>query len=339
MRSSQDPAAPVGDHLLLLPPERHVLAERNETTHDTGVSATLVDLFDEQVATRRDAVALDYEGRQWTYGEFDSSVNRLARHLISLGVGPEDRVALAVRRSPELLVGMYAIAKTGAAYVPVDPEQPAERNAYILDTAAPAAIVTTSTDPVGHGQVRVVELDRVDLSDVADTQVTDIERTAPLRPDHTAYVIFTSGSTGRPKGVAVPHAAIVNQLLWKRSFFGLGPDDAVLLKTAATFDLSVWEFWSALTSGARLVVATADGHQDPDYLLGLLRDQQRHHVAHRSVDAVDAHDRGGGPAFPVAASRPRDRRGPAGVRWRSSSARRIRRRCTTCTDRPRPRCR
>ncbi|NME81502.1 amino acid adenylation domain-containing protein, partial [Rhodococcus sp. 105337] len=269
----EDPAAPVGDHLLLLPSERHVLAERNETTHDTGASATLVDLFDEQVDTRREAVALDYEGRQWTYGEFDSSVNRLARHLISLGVGPEDRVALAVRRSPELLVGMYAIAKTGAAYVPVDPAQPAERNAYILDTAAPAAIVTTSADPVGHGQVRVVELDRVDLSDVADTQVTDVERTAPLRPHHTAYVIFTSGSTGRPKGVAVPHAAIVNQLLWKRSFFGLGSDDAVLLKTVATFDLSVWEFWSALTSGARLVVATADGHQDPDYLLGLLRDR------------------------------------------------------------------
>ncbi|WP_296548972.1 non-ribosomal peptide synthetase, partial [Rhodococcus sp. (in: high G+C Gram-positive bacteria)] len=269
----EDPAAPVGDHVLLLPSERHVLAERNETAHDTGVSATLVDLFDEQVATRRDAVALDYEGRQWTYGEFDSSVNRLARHLISLGVGPEDRVALAIRRSPELLVGMYAIAKTGAAYVPVDPAQPAERNAYILDTAAPAAIVTTGADRIDHGQVRVVELDRVDLSDVADTQVTDAERTAPLRPDHTAYVIFTSGSTGRPKGVAVPHAAIVNQLLWKRSFFGLGPDDAVLLKTVATFDLSVWEFWSALTSGARVVVATADGHQDPDYLLGLLRDR------------------------------------------------------------------
>src|SRR5690606_6500399 len=99
-------------------------------------------------------------------------------------------------------------------------------------------------------------------------------RSAPLRPGNTAYVIFTSGSTGRPKGVAVSHAAIVNQLLWKREYFGIGADDAVLLKTVATFDLSVWEFWSALTSGARLVIATADGHRDPDYLLALLRDEQ-----------------------------------------------------------------
>ncbi|MCK8675774.1 AMP-binding protein, partial [Rhodococcus sp. HM1] len=90
-------------------------------------------------------------------------------------------------------------------------------------------------------------------------------------PEHTAYVIFTSGSTGRPKGVAVPHRAVANQLVWKVAAFGLGPDDAVLLKTAATFDLSVWEFWSALVSGGRLVVAEAEGHRDPGYLLGLMR--------------------------------------------------------------------
>ncbi|WP_413247765.1 non-ribosomal peptide synthase/polyketide synthase [Rhodococcus sp. Z13] len=269
------PTAPVGDHALLLPTERReVLTAWNDTAHDTGRPVTLVDLFDEQVAAHRDTVALVYEGRQWTYGEFDAEVNRLARHLVGLGVGPEDRVALVIRRSPELLVGMYAIAKSGAAYVPVDPDQPSERNSYILDTAAPAAIVTTSTDRVEYGTVPVIEIDGLDLTDVADGPVTDAERVVPLRPRNTAYVIFTSGSTGRPKGVAVPHSAIVNQLLWKRDHFGLGPDDAVLLKTVATFDLSVWEFWSALTSGGRIVIATADGHRDPDYLLQLLREQQ-----------------------------------------------------------------
>ncbi|MCB8909519.1 non-ribosomal peptide synthase/polyketide synthase [Rhodococcus rhodochrous] len=271
----ESPALPVGDHVLLLPQERDaVLGAWNDTAHGTDTGATLVGLFDEQVAAHRDDVALVYEGRQWTYGEFDSSVNRLARHLLGLGVGPEDRVALAIRRSPELLVGMYAIAKTGAAYVPVDPDQPAERNTYILDTAAPVAIVTTSGDRVEHGTAPVVELDRLDLAGLSGDPITDDDRPAPLRPGNTAYVIFTSGSTGRPKGVAVSHAAIVNQLLWKREHFGIGSDDAVLLKTVATFDLSVWEFWSALTSGARLVIATADGHRDPDYLLALLRDEQ-----------------------------------------------------------------
>ncbi|MGA4689811.1 non-ribosomal peptide synthase/polyketide synthase [Rhodococcus sp. AB351] len=271
----ESPALPVGDHALLLPQERDaVLGAWNDTAHGTDTGATLVGLFDEQVAAHRDDVALVYEGRRWTYGEFDSSVNRLARHLLGLGVGPEDRVALAIRRSPELLVGMYAIAKTGAAYVPVDPDQPAERNTYILDTAAPVAIVTTSGDRVEHGTAPVVELDGLDLAGLSDDPITDDDRPAPLRPDNTAYVIFTSGSTGRPKGVAVSHAAIVNQLLWKREYFGIGSDDAVLLKTVATFDLSVWEFWSALTSGARLVIATADGHRDPDHLLALLRDEQ-----------------------------------------------------------------
>ncbi|UPW05630.1 non-ribosomal peptide synthase/polyketide synthase [Rhodococcus pyridinivorans] len=271
----ESPALPVGDHALLLPQERDtVLGAWNDTAHGTDPGATLVGLFDEQVAAHRDDVAIVYEGRRWTYGEFDSSVNRLARHLLGLGVGPEDRVALAIRRSPELLVGMYAIAKTGAAYVPVDPDQPAERNTYILDTAAPVAIVTTSGDRVEHATAPVVELDGLDLAGLSDDPITDDDRSAPLRPGNTAYVIFTSGSTGRPKGVAVSHAAIVNQLLWKREYFGIGADDAVLLKTVATFDLSVWEFWSALTSGARLVIATADGHRDPDYLLALLRDEQ-----------------------------------------------------------------
>uniref|UniRef100_UPI000B2E34AF amino acid adenylation domain-containing protein n=1 Tax=Rhodococcus ruber TaxID=1830 RepID=UPI000B2E34AF len=271
----QAPDVPVGEHPVLLAREEHdVLAAWNDTAHETGAAATLVDLFDEQVRRDPGAVALVYEGAAVTYGEFDARVNRLARHLIAQGVGPEDRVALIVRRTPELVVGMYAIAKAGGAYVPLDPDQPAERNAYILDTAAPTCVVTVAADRIDVPGVPVVELDRVDLSGLPDTPVTGAERRAPLRSANTAYVIFTSGSTGRPKGVAVPHSAVVNQMLWKRDAFALGPDDAVLLKTVATFDLSVWEFWSALTSGARLVIATADGHRDPDYLLRLLRDER-----------------------------------------------------------------
>ncbi|WP_155738879.1 condensation domain-containing protein, partial [Rhodococcus pyridinivorans] len=261
-----DPALPVGDLTLLDTVETaRVLEAWNDTTHPTR-SATLVDLFDEQVSRVPDAPALVFEGESLTYSEFDARVNRLARRLISEGVGPESTVALAMRRSVELLVGMYAVVKAGGVYVPVDPDQPDERNAYILDTAAPVVVLSTERDEFtapGEKSVPILLLDSLDLSELSAVPVTDTERIAPLRASNTAYVIFTSGSTGRPKGVAVPHAAIVNQLLWKREYFGLGVDDAVLLKTVATFDLSVWEFWSALVSGGRVVIASADGHRDP----------------------------------------------------------------------------
>ncbi|MCT7294319.1 amino acid adenylation domain-containing protein, partial [Rhodococcus sp. PAE-6] len=271
-----DPALPVGDLPLLDTVETaRVLEAWNDTVHPTA-SATLVDLFDEQVSRVPDATALVFEGESLTYAEFDARVNRLARKLVSLGVGPESTVALAMRRSVELLVGMYAVVKAGGVYVPVDPDQPDERNAYILDTAAPVVILSTERDEFtapGEKSVSTLFLDSLDLSELSAAPVTDTERIAPLRASNTAYVIFTSGSTGRPKGVAVPHAAIVNQLLWKREHFELGTDDAVLLKTVATFDLSVWEFWSALVSGGRVVIASADGHRDPAYLNRLLTEQ------------------------------------------------------------------
>ncbi|WP_432421115.1 amino acid adenylation domain-containing protein, partial [Nocardia cyriacigeorgica] len=285
-----------------------------------------------------------------TYRALDERVNQLARYLIAQGVGPETRVALALRRSVDLVVAMYAVSRAGGAYVPVDPDQPAARTKYILATADPVCVLTnaaagfgsatagvtagfdaatadaapgsdsatsnaaagldTVTADVAAGSdsatadaasgfgaatpeialeldaavadgvgdagpltVPVVSLDELDLAAFDAAPVTDADRVLPLRADHAAYVIFTSGSTGRPKGVVVPHGAIVNQLRWKTDEFGLTADDAVLLKTAATFDLSVWEFWSAAACAGRLVVAAPDGHRDPAYLAELIADQ------------------------------------------------------------------
>ncbi|WP_148090682.1 amino acid adenylation domain-containing protein, partial [Rhodococcus ruber] len=137
-------------------------------------------------------------------------------------------------------------------------------------------VLTTGRDGFevpGEGSVRTLAIDTADLSALSGAPVADAERRAPLRASNTAYVIFTSGSTGRPKGVAVPHGAVVNQLVWKRAEYALGADDAVLLKTAATFDLSVWEFWSALVCGGRVVIAAPDGHRDPGYLNTLMAEQ------------------------------------------------------------------
>ncbi|MGF7119706.1 non-ribosomal peptide synthase/polyketide synthase [Rhodococcus sp. BE178] len=269
------PEMPVGDVDLLDVGERaHLLAGRNATAHRTE-PATLVDLFDAQVAATPDAVALVSGDERLTYAEFDARVNRLARHLIGRGVGPESLVGLAIRRSVDLLVGMYAIAKTGGAYVPVDPDQPAERIGYVLDAAAPVCVLSTSRDGFADTDSwPVLEIDTLDLAAYPGAPVADTERLAPLRPESTAYVIFTSGSTGRPKGVAVAHTAIVNQLRWMRHEYALDGTDAALLKTAATFDLSVWEFWSMATCGGRLVIAAPDGHRDPGYLLDVLRGEQ-----------------------------------------------------------------
>ncbi|MEU5844568.1 amino acid adenylation domain-containing protein, partial [Rhodococcus sp. NPDC047139] len=267
-----DSSVTVGAVHLLDPAERHrMLVQWNDTAHPVDDSSTLVSLYEEQVAASPEAIALVAGDEEVTYRELDSRVNRLARYLIGRGVGPESLVGLAIRRSIDLVVGMYAISKTGAAYVPIDPDQPAERIATIVASADPLCIVSTERDRfTGHGSCSSILIDTLDVSAVSDAPIRVEERPAPLRPANTAYVIFTSGSTGRPKGVAVSHGAVANQLLWKRDRFGMGPDDAVLLKTVATFDLSVWEFWSAAVCGGRLVVADADGHRDPGYLVRLM---------------------------------------------------------------------
>nr|WP_245554182.1 non-ribosomal peptide synthetase [Nocardia takedensis] len=273
-----DTAVEVGEIDLLTPAEHdRILTAWNDTDHPVDTEATLVTLLDAAVAgAAPGTVALvadqDSGDRQHlTYADLDARVNRLARHLLDLGVGPEDRVALAIRRSVELIVAMYAVTKAGAAYLPIDPDQPAERVDYILDTAAPVCVLTTARDGFTTAAAESVVIDEVDLSGFASDPVRTEERRGALTAANTAYVIFTSGSTGKPKGVAVPHGAIVNQLLWKTAEFGLGSEDAALLKTAATFDLSVWEFWSATVSGGRLVIATPDGHRDPARLNELMR--------------------------------------------------------------------
>ncbi|MCX4094588.1 non-ribosomal peptide synthetase [Nocardia sp. alder85J] len=269
-----DPGVAVGGIDPLDAAERRtILTDWNATTFDTagvlaGRPATLAALFQAQVRRTPEATAVTFEGSRLSYQEFADRVHRLARWLLDRGVGPDSYVALGMRRSIDLVVGMYATVVAGAAYVPLDPDHPAERTEYILATADPVTVLTSGADlPLRTAQVRI---DRLDLTDYPTAPITDAERRVPLRDSNTAYVIFTSGSTGRPKGVAVPHAAIVNRLVWMQDRYGLTPSDVVLQKTPATFDVSVWEFFWPLQIGARLVVAKPDGHRDPEYLMQLI---------------------------------------------------------------------
>ncbi|WP_235916337.1 non-ribosomal peptide synthase/polyketide synthase [Antrihabitans cavernicola] len=272
-----DPAVVVGDIAILDEVQRHrQLATWNDTAHPIDPTDTLADLFTRQCAATPDAIAVVLDGSEVTYADFGVRVNRLARELIARGIGPESRVALTMPRSLDLIVAMYAVAHAGGAYVPLDPTHPAERNRHVLDAAAPALVLATSRHRVaGNGLdellVDEVLVDTIDLAHRSSHPIAAADRIGQVRASNTAYVIFTSGSTGQPKGVAVPHGAIVNQLRWKQAEYGLDGSDALLLKTAATFDLSVWEFWWALTAGARLIVAKPGGEQDQVYLAESMR--------------------------------------------------------------------
>ncbi|MGB3371647.1 MAG: amino acid adenylation domain-containing protein, partial [Rhodococcus sp. (in: high G+C Gram-positive bacteria)] len=269
---SEAPTAPLRDVDILSIREREtVLQKWNSTDHAlpavVGTDPTLNSLFDLQVARSPYSIALVFDDEHVTYRELDERANQLARHLVSLGVGPESHVGLAIRRSVDLLVGMYAIVKAGGAYVPIDPDHPVDRSAYVLDSARPVCILTTSRDWIDVSVATpVLAIDLIDVSDRSTTPLGEGDRLGTVSGRNTAYVIYTSGSTGRPKGVAVTHEAIVNRLLWMQNEYKLEPSDTVLQKTPATFDVSVWEFFWALQVGAKLVIATPDGHRDPEYL-------------------------------------------------------------------------
>ncbi|GGM15614.1 hypothetical protein GCM10010129_69800 [Streptomyces fumigatiscleroticus] len=264
-----DPRLPLAAHPVATPAERELVLEEFNRTERAVPPTTLVGPIEAQAARTPDAPALVYRDTTLTYAELTARANRLAWHLRSLGARPGAVVAVSVPRSVELVVALLAVVKAGAAYLPLDPDYPAQRLAYMLGDAAPVCAVTDRADrlPDGTGTPLVV-LDGLDLS---DRPWTDPARA--LTPAHPAYVIYTSGSTGRPKGVVVPHRAIDNRLRWMQHAYGLTAGDRVLQKTPSSFDVSVWEFFWPLREGATLVVAEPGGHKDPVYLARLIREQ------------------------------------------------------------------
>ncbi|MEV0466701.1 amino acid adenylation domain-containing protein [Nocardia tengchongensis] len=271
---SAAPDTVVADMPVLTDLERERVLHEWNSTEVARQEGTLAGLFADRAAGSGDRIALDFEGETLTYAALDERANRLARELIERGAGPDVQIGLAIRRSLDLLVGMYAIVKAGAAYLPIDLDHPADRITAVLDQARPLCVLTTARDGIElPGGAPRFDIDTADTSAHSGEPVTDADRIAPLRADHLAYVIFTSGSTGKPKGVGVSHAAIVNRLRWMQHAYPLDADDVVLQKTPATFDVSVWEFFWPLQIGARLVIAAPDGHRDPGYLARVIAEQ------------------------------------------------------------------
>ncbi len=260
------------DALPLLPDaERRLVVEAwNATDAEYPRGLCMHQLFEAQVRRTPDAVALMSGDGSLTYAELNARANRLARRLAALGAGPERIVALALERSVEMVIALLAVAKTGAAFLPVDPEYPAERRSWMLERSAAPVILTTSTlaADLPETQATVVALDRIAAEVAAED---DGDLAVDVDAENAAYVIFTSGSTGRPKGVVVPHRGIGNLAAAQREAFGIEPGARVLQFASFSFDAAVAEVAHTLLGGATLVMARS-GQAGPE-LLALLRDQ------------------------------------------------------------------
>jgi amino acid adenylation domain-containing protein len=245
-----DPQTPISTLEMLLDGERErLLREVNDTAHPVAAD-TLPGAFEAQVERTPEHVAVIGEQETLTYAEFNRRANQLAHWLVEQGAGPEQLVGVRIPHSVDLLTAIYAVVKSGAAYVPVDPELPEDRVRHMLDGAKPLLVLDDA------------------FPDVFGYPETNPERA--LLPDNVAYVIFTSGSTGDPKGVPVSHRSIMNRMQWGLEHFGVGAEDRMLFSTLASFDASVQEMFANLQAGGAVVVAPSDGRRDPAYLAELI---------------------------------------------------------------------
>ncbi|MFE1948830.1 AMP-binding protein, partial [Streptomyces massasporeus] len=236
------------------------------------VPGCVPEVFEQRAAQAPDAVAVTFEDQSLTYAQLNERANRLAHLLIGQGVGPEQTVALALPRSLELVVGVLAVLKSGAAYLPLDPNYPADRLAYTVADARPTQLITTSgiASSLPESDVPALVLDDPDTqAGLAAASVSNPTATG-LRPDNAAYIIYTSGSTGRPKGVVIPHRNVLRLLDATDHWFGFDHTDVWTLFHSYAFDFSVWEIWGALLRGGRLVVVPYTTTRTPTEFLTLL---------------------------------------------------------------------
>jgi amino acid adenylation domain-containing protein/natural product biosynthesis luciferase-like monooxygenase protein len=248
---------------------RRVLVEWNAGAVDATAEPCVHELFEAQALRTPEAVAVVFDGSQLTYAELERRANQLAWHLRATGVQVGDRVALCLERSPEMIVSVLAVLKMGAAFVPVDPQYPAERLAFMLEDSG-APLVLTQSHLVGalprNTGARVV---CVDTEADAFSLQPDDALVWPVSPDALCYIIYTSGSTGRPKGIAVPHRTLSNVVAWQRRQ-SVRAESTTLQFASLNFDVSYQEMFATWSVGGTLAVPTARVRQDMPALLDFM---------------------------------------------------------------------
>lgn len=258
---------------LLTEAEQRQLMAFNATRQAYPHDCCLHELVEFQVERTPDAIALCFEQQQVTYRQLNDRANALAYYLQTQGVGPEILVGVCMERSIELVVSLLATLKAGGAYVPLDPGYPRERLTFLVQDAQMLLLLTQerlrTRLPEQTGRVIAVDGEWDALA-----QESTSNPVSGVKPTHLAYLIYTSGSTGKPKGAMNSHRAICNRLLWMQDAYRLQSADHVLQKTPFSFDVSVWEFFWPLLTGAQLVLARPEGHRDSAYLVQLIKEKQ-----------------------------------------------------------------
>jgi amino acid adenylation domain-containing protein/non-ribosomal peptide synthase protein (TIGR01720 family) len=268
-----DPQRRIDDLPLLAVEElRQVLVGWNGAHNDNLPHECVHALFERHAARIPNAVAVSYEDEQITYRELNRRANQLAHYLWGLGVVPETRVGICLRRSIEMVVALLGVLKAGGAYVPLDPRLPPERLATMLEDAQAPVLISSATHgiaaPPGRAPTRFVDLDR-EAESIAHQ--SDINPRSGTRPENLVYVLFTSGSTGRPKGVAVEHRQLVNYVTAIARRLALPPGASYALVSTFAADLGNTVIFPALCGGGQLVIASQDRVADPNALAAYFR--------------------------------------------------------------------
>jgi amino acid adenylation domain-containing protein len=249
-------------------------------------AATIAGLFEEQAERTPDADAVVCGDQTLSYRELNHQANRLAHHLISLGLGPGSYAGIFLPRTAEMVVAMLAVLKSGAAYVPLDPAYPPLRLAEMVTDSAPVLIITTDhLKPALPGASGTLLIESSIWKTTCSSSAKNPDnknRIAPLLPTHTAYLIYTSGSTGRPKGVMIQHQAVANFISWAAAQFGAELRSGVLFSTSISWDLSVFELWATLAQGG-CVIST-----DSILELPTLEARDRIHLVNTVPSAIKA---------------------------------------------------
>ncbi len=266
------PKATLGTLPLLPENEKAQIAALSRKRSSFPSEALIHELFEAQAERTPDAVALRFEASTLTYQELDQRSNRLAHRLRALGVGPDVLVGLCVQRSLDLVVGILGILKAGGAYLPLDPDYPRDRLAFMIEDAQVPVLLTQEqhTGTIPTCGAAVLRLD-ADWASIAREPATRLERVAA--PGNLAYVIYTSGSTGKPKGAEIRHANVVRLFSATARWFGFGDSDVWTLFHSYAFDFSVWEIWGALIHGGCLVVVPYWVSRSPEAFYKLLCDE------------------------------------------------------------------